>query len=454
MLKKKNSKSPFRRINDWLHLWLGLSSGLVIFIVGITGCIYVFEREIRNITQPYQFVKPHDKAFLPPSALREKARAFAFDQLPDTGENRIRSLQYGDAGRAAIAAYQTRGMGYVMIYLDPYSGQVLRAKVLERDFFRIVLDGHFYLWLPKNIGKTIVASSVLIFVVLLVSGLVMWWPKSLKKSTVDRSFKIKWKANFKRLNYDLHNVLGFYVMLAGLVLALTGLVWGFEWYKKSLYWVTSGGRSLPGKEVHRSDTTFVAAATANEASDRLWLQLRPASRNEQGSLQIQFPLKSDDVISVVTNPEHGTYYRREFSRYDRYSLRELPQTGVFAKTFSKAAGADQLNRMNYDIHVGAILGLPGKILAFFASLICGSLPITGFIFWLGRKKGKRHNRNPRQYKASSGLVQKAALPDARPVGATSPAAGYPRINAVALRGSADGARTSVPAMWSNRGLPQ
>jgi uncharacterized iron-regulated membrane protein len=42
--------------------------------------------------------------------------------------------------------------------------------------------------------------------------------------------------------------------------------------------------------------------------------------------------------------------------------------------------------MNYDIHVGAILGLSGKVLAFFASLIAASLPVTGFLLWRGRKK--------------------------------------------------------------------
>jgi uncharacterized iron-regulated membrane protein len=41
--------------------------------------------------------------------------------------------------------------------------------------------------------------------------------------------------------------------------------------------------------------------------------------------------------------------------------------------------------MNYDIHTGAILGLPGKFLAFFASLICASLPVTGVYVWWGRK---------------------------------------------------------------------
>lgn len=42
---------------------------------------------------------------------------------------------------------------------------------------------------------------------------------------------------------------------------------------------------------------------------------------------------------------------------------------------------EKIIRLNYDIHTGAVLGLPGKIIAFLISLICASLPVTGFIIW-------------------------------------------------------------------------
>jgi uncharacterized iron-regulated membrane protein len=49
-----------------------------------------------------------------------------------------------------------------------------------------------------------------------------------------------------------------------------------------------------------------------------------------------------------------------------------------------------LQEANYNIHVGAILGFPGKLLAFFASLVSASLPVTGFMIWWGRKKKKKN----------------------------------------------------------------
>jgi uncharacterized iron-regulated membrane protein len=48
---------------------------------------------------------------------------------------------------------------------------------------------------------------------------------------------------------------------------------------------------------------------------------------------------------------------------------------------------------NYDIHVGSILGLPTKIIAFIVSLICASLPVTGFMIWWGRRKRKRRKQH-------------------------------------------------------------
>ena len=51
--------------------------------------------------------------------------------------------------------------------------------------------------------------------------------------------------------------------------------------------------------------------------------------------------------------------------------------------------------MNYDIHIGAIGGLAGKIIAFLASLICASLPVTGTLLWYGKKfKKKKAVRKP------------------------------------------------------------
>tara|TARA_Y100000588_G_C13370825_1_gene550581 strand:+ start:147 stop:413 length:267 start_codon:yes stop_codon:yes gene_type:complete len=78
------------------------------------------------------------------------------------------------------------------------------------------------------------------------------------------------------------------------------------------------------------------------------------------------------------------YKRMEFY-FDQNSLR-LQET----ITFESRNSGGKYGVMNYDLHVGTIGGMPTKILAFLASLICASLPITGFyVWWLRKNKWKK-----------------------------------------------------------------
>lgn len=366
-------KTLFRRINDWLHLWLGLVSGIIIVIVSITGCIYAFQTEISNLTQPYRFVTAEQRPYLPPSELRKAAQVRA-------GENPVLGVNYGNPGKAAMAAFMDKEDGYTLIYMNPYTGVILKQKALKHDFFRIILEGHFNLWLPRPIGQPIVATATLIFIVLLISGLIMWWPKKWNKANRKKSFQIKTDGSAKRVNYDLHNVLGFYALTIALVLGITGLVWGFQWFSKSYYWTLTGGRSMEAYTKGKSDTT--AIATMQYPEDKIWAKVQ----HLKGNIQIQFANLPADPISVTYNPEEDTYYKREFWFYDQYTLQRVPGGGSYGTPYEATSRGEKLYRMNYDIHVGAIAGLPGKILMFCVSLICASLPITGFYIWWGKKK--------------------------------------------------------------------
>src|SRR6218665_2680410 len=71
---KKEGKSRFRRVNDWLHLWLGLASGIIVFIVCITGCIWVFNEEIMGLIQHEYNVPAQERAVLTPSQIQDVAQ--------------------------------------------------------------------------------------------------------------------------------------------------------------------------------------------------------------------------------------------------------------------------------------------------------------------------------------------------------------------------------------------
>ena len=396
-----------RKFIGQVHLWLGLASGLIVVIVSLTGCLYVFEKEIREWTEPYQFVEARQAPLLPPSRLRQVAE-------PHFNGKAAKAVMYRKAGLSATVSYFDKE-SYLLAFVDPYTGKLLKVKDMNRDFFRVVLQGHYYLWLPPEIGHPVVASATLVFVILLISGLVLWWPKNLNKTNREKSFFVKWKASFKRVNYDLHNVLGFYVLFIALIIAFTGLVWGFEWFAKSAYWVTSGGKSMPVVKPALSDTTLTAGT---QPADQLWRRLTGGAQLQEGYISLSVPVKPKDVIRVDQNPEWGTYYKRQIRAYDQSSLADITPSSSFSETFEKAETADKIKRMNYDIHVGAILGLPGKILAFFASLICATLPVTGFYIWWGRRKKKKpatgahRAHRPGQARPGSRPLRRPVLKDA------------------------------------------
>src|SRR5690606_25057889 len=123
---------------------------------------------------------------------------------------------------------QPRSEYYYLVYVNPYTAEVLAVKDMARDFFAIVLDGHFYLWLPPQIGQPLVSVATLVFIVMLISGIVLWWPRKAKHTR--QRFTIRWNAKWKRVNYDLHNALGFYAWASAVLLACTGLVWGSQWW--------------------------------------------------------------------------------------------------------------------------------------------------------------------------------------------------------------------------------
>ncbi len=382
---KKQGKGLFRRINDWLHLWLGLASGVVVFIVSVTGCFYAFQQEIKDALEPWRFVDVQPGGFVPPGRLLDTAAKYMPTQQPS-------GLTYSNETGAAAVGYFGMENGkqtFSVVFMNPYTGGFIRKQQTigggEFDFFRFIIDGHRALWLPYAIGRPIVGIATLVFLALLVTGMVMWWPRKWNKGTRDKSFKITWKASFKRVNYDLHNVLGFYSLLLAFALAVTGLVWSFTWFDRALYYVTSGGEGKPEHHHPHSDVSQKDRRWEHASSplDSAWMATMEQVDRVGGIYLTPILHDDDDSYEILVYHDYGSYYDQSAYFYDRYTLEPLEMDG---HTFRGAKFADQLAMLNYDIHVGAVWGLPGKVLAFLVSLICASLPITGFLVWWNKRK--------------------------------------------------------------------
>jgi uncharacterized iron-regulated membrane protein len=385
--KKKTKKSRFRRISDWLHLWLGLAAGLIVFIVAITGCIYVFQVEINEALYHDQiFIQaPKNKPTLPLSVLQKNAeKALGKGKkigFISTYKSPQRAWEFGcfKGGDPSSFFYLDAVAYYDMVWVNPYTGKVTLIVDGKHEFFNIVKMLHWSLLINHPIGQQIVGWSTIIFIVLLITGMVMWWPKNLKKSNFNKSFKVKWNAKFKRLNYDLHNVPGFYAMLIALLLSLTGLVWAFEWFHDAVYVVAARSTAPPAQKSFKSDST---KTSSDNPFDIAFTEARNKLPHAD-KIGISPAFGPEGVIYVNGYQGEETYYDSDDLQFDQYTGKLLD----FRDHTQKNAG-ERLIGMNYDIHVGAILGLPGKIIAFLASLVVASLPITGLIIWLGKKKNK------------------------------------------------------------------
>lgn len=364
-----NWKKTFGKI----HLWLGLSTGLVVFILGITGAVYCFAPELQGL-QSYRTVKSESGSFLPPSQIQRLAE----NCLPGKSPQRI----YYDARDKAVMVLFSKKEAYsYSIFINPYNGEVLKVQNNDKDFLSIVLQLHRTLLIPY--GHDIIRWSTVIFLFMLISGIILWWPKN--RRTAKHGFRIMWRAHPKRLNYDLHKVLGFYATWIVIFTALTGLMFAFEGFANVVYRLTGANHSVVQKKPPLSDTTLIAGGEA-AAVDLVWRQVGPQLYRKYASVMFVLPGAKNGALLVRANPEEGTIYQSDFRYFDQYSGREIPGAYVWGQYKDAQATADYIRRMNYDIHTGAIFGLPGRIALFFIALIVASLPITGFYFWWGKKR--------------------------------------------------------------------
>lgn len=377
----------FKKIILKIHLWLGLGSGLIIVILGITGCIYVFDEELRPIVYHDSYYADQTKNGQKP--LSELVKIAQDSIGTDKPINSINIRNEKDAtvtlytsktfeNKNAIWYWDTTEYSY-QIYINPFTGKIQKIEDTTTEFFEVIFSLHWSLLLTNDIGQPIVGIAVIIFIISLITGLILWWPKN--KAAAKQRYWFRWKktTQWKRKNYDLHNILGFYVMIFALLIAFTGLVWSFEWFDNGVKWIANGGQTIERKQEEiKSD---ISKKDNQNPLDKIYTTLKQDYPNAK-NYYVSIP--SDSLQSQFVFIENGGSFDRVFLQFDQYTGKILEK-----KTFADRNNGEKLRSLNYPIHSGGILGLPGKILAFFASFICASLPVSGFYIWWGRNNKKK-----------------------------------------------------------------
>jgi len=253
-----------------------------------------------------------------------------------------------------------------------------------KTFFGCVRQGHATLWLPMKTGYTIVALGTIVFVIMLLTGIVLWWPR---KNSSSRSFSFSkaGKPTIKRLEY--HKVVGFYVAFFALVIAITGLSWLLKGLDSAMYKAMGGTKEIAWEAPLSANITPGTPAPENPV-DKVFLHIK---QQYPAMPFIEIHALENDSASVLVelNRDPSSYNKMDYLFFDQHTLEPIETPNRFYGKYDQAATADKIKRSYYDVHTGNILGFPGKILAFFVSLFCASLPITGFILWWNRRKEKR-----------------------------------------------------------------
>ncbi|MDT0688232.1 PepSY-associated TM helix domain-containing protein [Salegentibacter sp. F188] len=371
-MPKQKRHSKFKKWIGKLHLWLGLASGMIVFIVAITGCIYVFHDEIKDITQPWRKVAIQNQEFIAPSVLQQKVTA----NFPDAAPGMV---VYQGKERSAFV-YSIIDNAEFNIYFNPYSAELLHSQKIDDEFFAIIENLHMYLLLPEEIGRQVVGISTIIFVVMLISGIILWWPKK-RKNLKDR-LKIRFTAKWRRVNYDWHNVTGLYISLLALIIAITGLSFSYEWMHESFYVIGNFGEEYPEETampaVEDGEPENSSIPAIDVAMEKTFALLPDAEMHfvwEQGA---NSPILTGSYPETLDFDHQSNFYFH-------------PETGELLEKhlYSNKSTGLKLQEMNYGLHTGQYFGLTGKIIAFFGSLFIAGLPVSGFMIWWGRRNKKK-----------------------------------------------------------------
>ncbi|PPK95725.1 putative iron-regulated membrane protein [Nonlabens xylanidelens] len=369
----------FKKFIFQLHKILGLATGLVVFLVAITGCCWTFREEIESLYDDYKKVTPQNKAILTPT----EAKTYAEQVFP---ENTVHGTMFKkDDDAIEVIFYDAEPEFYQSVFLNPYTGKVIQVDNHMTGFFAFILEGHMRLWLPKEIGEQVVGVSILIFILIIISGFFLWVPK--KRKNLKQRVKFDWKktTRWKRKNFDLHTVVGFYISSLALIIAFTGSMMSYDWLKYVVYISTGGEKEarfiIPENEGNQLTDNNVVPM------DNLIVKLLKENPEAEG-FELHYPNSAQESIYVEVSNSEGLFYDSDFRFFDQNTLEELETPSVFGK-YENADVADKIQRMNYDIHIGAIGGIVGKIIAFLVSLIVASLPVTGVLLWYGRNYKKK-----------------------------------------------------------------
>lgn len=415
-----------KKILKKLHLWISIPFGLIISIICFSGAALVFETEIMEFCYPNRyFVSEVREKTVPIAELLATVTKTLPDSVSITGitipsnPERLYEVGLSKPRRAAV-------------YIDQYTGEV-KGYTQRAAFFTFMFRTHR--WLLDSMkpdggifwGKMIVGTATLLFAIALITGVAVWWPRTLK--ALKKTLRISVRKGWRRFWHGLHVAGGMYALIFLLAMSLTGLTWSFSWYRTGFYKVfgveaQQRGQAQQQEQRRQSERT----QRTEQRGQRGQAQQREEreQRGQRGQREHRAPdgrfgertssyanwqqvysqlskhNPDNKQISISAGSANVTFNRIGNRRgSDRYTFD--PATGRITDStpYQDQDKSDKIRGWIYSIHVGNWGGLITKILTFLAALIGGALPLTGYYFWIKKKFDRRKRRGAASIAASA-----------------------------------------------------
>lgn len=392
----------FRKI----HLWLSVPFGIIITLICFSGAMLIFEPEItRSIKSDVYYVNSSEGKPLPMEELMETVKASLPDSVSITGvtvfsdKDRTYQVNLSKPRRASL-------------FIDQYSGQIT-GKYERIGFFSTMFKLHRWLLDSANphgdgvkVGKLLVGISTLIFVIALITGVVIWWPRARKsfRHSMSISFKDGWRGFWK----GLHVAGGMYALIFVLAMSLTGLTWSFNWYRTAFYAVCGvehTPRNFGSEKNEKSEKNgHHGEGRGNRKEGRRgghgegrsegrrhhsefgrWQQVYDELRTQNPDApQITVGAETASVTLGVAGNGRAS---------DKYEFNRRSGEITPASKYADSVPADKLRGWIYAIHTGSWGGLLTRILWLLGALLGASLPLTGYYIWIKHMRKKRHHEH-------------------------------------------------------------
>ncbi|MBR4296850.1 MAG: PepSY domain-containing protein [Bacteroidaceae bacterium] len=375
----------YRKLFKQIHLYLSLPFGIVITLICFSGAMLALEDDIApSAGRHLQYVEPTSASLLSLDELMKQTQATLSEDVKITGvtifADSLRSYQFSLSKPKKAS-----------IYVNPYTGEVL-GNPERTPFFTTMFKMHRWLLGPSKAedgsigwGKLLVGVSTLLFVFILISGLIIWWPKSWR--TFRASLKIPVSRGLHSFLHGLHLSGGALTLIFLIIMATTGLTWSFAWYKDGFY-ALFGAPSSPTPALTSSVQEKGEKGKSKKEDTFAWQQALDNVKQQVANFQ-QLTL-SPNSASVRTDVWGNT------RATDQYVLNASGEVTAFTP-YAETPHSRKLSGWIFTLHTGAFAGAWGKWLWALVALIGATLPLTGYYLWWKRIRPKaKHQREPQK----------------------------------------------------------